>query len=139
MPKSKKSITTKKKIGGNEFQEFVKGIGKECYNTKKKIDNDTATDLEKDVFPESIITFYIFREILFEYNKSTNYNNIATYSNELRPIALNIIPIAKYLNIDVIKIFEYCLGKFMSNTRQQDMKIVAKIIKNLHTKLEIKN
>ena len=138
MPKSKKSITTKKKIGGNKFQEYVKGIGEECYNTKKKIDNNTATDLEKDDFPERTITFYIFREILFEYNKSTN-NNITIYSNELRPIALKIIPIAKYLNIDVIKIFEYSLGKFMSNTSQQDMKMASKIIKNLHTKLEIKN
>ena len=136
MPKSKKSITTKKKIGGNKFKEFVKGIGKECYNIKKKIDNNTATDLEKHDFPELTITFYIFREILFEYNKSTN-NNITTYSNEVREIVLNIIPIAKYLNIDVIKIFERCLGKFMSNINQKDMKIVTEIIKNLHTKLKI--
>ena len=131
MPKSKKSITTKKKYGGSTFKENVKKVGKECYDTKLKIDNNTASDLEKDSFAEMIITFYILREILFEYNKSTN-NNIATYSNELRPIALKIIPIAKYLNIDVINILAACIDNFRTNTKQTDMEKVMEIMKTLN-------
>ena len=86
-----------------ELVDLVKGFGLELKQDYSKIKNKSATNLEKEDFPESILQWFIMREFLFYYYNTNNGSN-TNYVNEIYKIVKQIIPISQYININLEKI-----------------------------------
>ena len=86
-----------------ELVDLVKGFGLELKQDYSKIKNKSATNLEKEDFPESILQWFIMREFLFYYYNTNNGSN-TNYVNEIYKIVKHIIPISQYININLEKI-----------------------------------
>jgi len=111
----------KPKNNKQELINLVKDIGLEVKQSKSVINKKEASKLEKENFPEVVITWFILREFLFYYYNTNNGSN-TNYVNELHKIVKHIIPISQYININLDEIIDSTLReclKFVEDTNNE--------------------